>query len=121
MANFITNRKTSLSAEEITARAVQFFSTEKWKTTSQSSRTVTFEGKPPIPWFMLLLTIIGFACCLIPGIIMYIMVIRKMYRFVNLVVTANPIQKGTEISVSHPKTAEKLVNRFLVALPSLNE
>jgi len=119
MADFVTNGKTSLPAEEVIVRAVQFFSTEKWKATSQSSRTATFEGKPPIPWFMLLLTILGFLACIVPGIVMYIMVIRKMYRFVNLVVTANPVPNGTEVSISHPKSAEKLVNRFLAALPPL--
>lgn len=119
MADLVTNWKTSLSAEEVIVRAVQFFSTERWKAISQSSRTATFEGKPAIPWFMLLLTIVGFFACIIPGVIMYVMVIRKMYRFVNLVVTANPITNGTEVSVSHPKTAEKLVNRFMVALPQL--
>lgn len=120
MADLVTNAKTSLSAEEVIVRAVQFFSTEKWKATSQSSRTATFEGKPPIPWFMLLLTVLGFICCIIPGIIMYIMVIRKVYRFFNLVVTANPVPGGTEVSVTHPKTAEKLASRFLSALPPLS-
>ena len=121
MADLVTNGRTSLSAEEVIVRAVQFFSTEKWKATSQSSRTATFEGKPPIPWFMLLLTILGFVACIVPGIIMYIMVIRKMYRFMNLVVTANPIANGTEVSVSHPKYAEKMATRFLAALPQLAE
>jgi len=120
MADLVTNAKTSLSAEEVIVRAIQFFSTENWKATSQSSRTATFQGKPQIPWFMLLLTLLGFLLCVIPGVIMYVMVIRKVYRFVNLVVTANPIPNGTEVSVSHPKAAEKLVNRFLAALPQLN-
>ena len=120
MADLVTNGRTSLSAEEVIVRAVQFFSTAKWKATSQSSRTATFEGKPPIPWFMLLLTILGFLC-IVPGIIMYIMVIRKMYRFMNLVVTANPIANGTEVSVSHPKYAEKMATGFLAALPQLAE
>lgn len=119
MADLITNGKTSLSAEEVIVRAVQFFSTEKWKATTQSPRAVTFEGKPPIPWFMLLLTVVGFISCIVPGIIMYVMVIRKMYRFVNLVVTANPVTNGTEVCISHPKTANKVVRRFMAALPQL--
>ncbi|MGA3084309.1 MAG: hypothetical protein ABSE95_05890 [Thermodesulfobacteriota bacterium] len=119
MADLVTNGKTSLSAEEVIVRAVQFFSTAKWKATTQSSRTATFEGRPPIPWLMLLLTILGFLACIVPGIIMYIMVIRKMYRFMNLVVTANPIANGTEVSVSHPKYTEKMVTKFLAALPQL--
>lgn len=119
MANLVTNGTTSLSAEEVIVRAIQFFSTERWKPTSQSQRAATFEGKPPIPWFMILLMIIGFICFVIPGVILYVLVIRKMYRFVNMVVSANPIEKGIEVSVSHPKTASKLVSRYLAALPPM--
>ena len=119
MADLVTNGRTPLSAEEVIVRAIQFFSTAKWKATSQSSRAATFEGRHPIPWFMVLLTIIGFLCCIVPGIIMYIMVIRKMYRFMNLVVTANPIANGTEVSISCPKYAEKMATRFLAALPQM--
>jgi hypothetical protein len=55
--------------------------------------------------------------CLVPGIIMYLLVLRKMYRFYNLVVTANPIEGGTEVSITHPDWASKLVTRFFDALP----
>ena len=120
MADKISNGKTSLSAEEVIVRAVQFFSTEKFKATSQSGRTATFEGRPPIPWGMLLLTILGFIMCIVPGVIMYIMVIRKMYRFYSLVVTASPIAGGTEVSVTYPDFAGKLVPRFIGALAPLD-
>lgn len=120
MADRVANGKTSLSAEEVIVRAVQFFSTEKFKATSQSGRTATFEGRPPIPWGMLLLTVLGFIACLVPGIIMYVMVIRKMYRFYSLVVTANPIPGGTEVSITYPDFAETLVPRFLGALAPLD-
>jgi|GEM_PF-1755382 len=119
MADVVAHAKTSLVPEEVIVRAVQFFSTENWRLTSQSSRTATFQGKPPIPWFMLLLTIVGFVTCIVPGIIMYVMYIKKMYRFHNLVVTANPIPGGTEVVVQHPKTAAGLVTRFFEALPPL--
>jgi hypothetical protein len=66
---------------------------------------------------MLLLTIVGFVACIVPGIIMYIMVIRKVHRFHNLVVTANPIPGGTEVVTQYPKTAGGLVARFFQALP----
>jgi hypothetical protein len=42
-----------------------------------------------------------------------------MYRFMNLVVTANPIANGTEVSISCPKYAEKMATRFLAALPQM--
>jgi hypothetical protein len=119
MADLVANKRTSLSAEEAVTRAVQFFSTERWRATSQSARAATFQGKPRIPVFMLLLTIIGFMACLVPGIIMYMMTIRKMNRFQNLVVTANPLSGGTEVSVTYPKYSATLVSRFITALPSM--
>ena len=119
MADKVVNGKTSLPSEEVIIRAVQFFSTEKFRTSSQSGRAATFDGRPPIPWFMILLTIIGLICCVVPGVIMYIMVIRKMLRFHNLVVTASPIDGGTEVSVTHPDWAAAKAKRFLAALPPL--
>src|SRR5208283_6148039 len=103
--------------EEVIVRAIQFFSTEKFRTGSQSGRVATFDARPPVPWGMLLLTILGFLFCIVPGIIMYIMVIRKLRRFQNLVVTANPIAGGTEVSISHPSWASATVTRFISVLP----
>jgi hypothetical protein len=120
MADVVKQATTSLGYEDVIARAVQFFATEKWKPTSQSGRTATFEGKPPIPWFMLLLMIIGFIACIIPGIIIYIALIRKMYRFHNLVVTASAIPGGSEVILQYPPSAEKLARRFLEALPPMS-
>lgn len=120
MADSILQKQTNLSGEEIITRAVQFFSTESWRTTSQSARTATFEGRPPIPWFMLMFTIIGYLCCIVPGIIMYIMVIKKMRRFQNLVVTVTPMSTGTEVVLTYPSHAKNLAARFLKALPDLN-
>lgn len=119
MADSVANAKTSLSGEEVIVRAVQFFSTEKWRATTQSARVVTFQGRPPIPVMMILFTILGFIFCIVPGVIMYFMVIRKLIRFQNLVVTANPIADGTEVSVSHPSWSSSLVKRYLQALPPL--
>ena len=119
MADNVANGKTSLSSEEVIVRAVPFFSTEKFKATSQAGRTATFEGRPPLPWGLLLLTVLGFLLFIVPGILMYVLVIRKRYRFSNLVVTASPTAGETEVSISSPPWAAKLVTRFLSALPSL--
>ena len=117
MADIVKSGQTSLAAEEVIVRAVQFFTTENWRPTTQSSRTATFQGKPPIPWLWLLLTILGFVACIVPWIILYFMVIRKMVRFQNLVVTANPGTMGTEVIVQYPPHAAKLATRFLAVLP----
>jgi hypothetical protein len=120
MADSVLNKQTSLSGEEAITRAVQFFSTENWRATTQSARSATFQGKAPIPWFMLFLTIIGYICCFVPGFIMYIMVIKKLRRFQNLVVTVTPMSRGTEVVVTYPSHAKKLAARFLAALPELS-
>jgi hypothetical protein len=119
MADLLSNTKTTLSNQETVVRAVQFFAREKFRTSSQTDRIATFDGMPPIPWGMLLLTIIAFMACIVPGIIMYFVAIKKIRRFQNLVVTANPIAGGTEVSISHPKWARKHVERFLQILPPL--
>lgn len=108
------------SAAEILERAVLYFSTEKFRVTSQASRTVTFEGRPPFPWGMLLLTVLGFAFCLVPGIVMYVLVVKKMYRFYSLVVSATSGEDGTTaIFISYPDFAEPLVEAFLRAVPQV--
>ncbi len=117
MADSILTKQTNLSGEEAVTRAIQFFSTENWRTTSQSPRNATFEGRPPIPWFMMLLTVVGYCCCIIPGIIIKIMVIKKMRRFQNIVLPVKTLNQGTEVTVTHPGHAKKLVGRFLAALP----
>ena len=118
MADQVLQKQTTLAGEEVITRAVQFFSTESWRTTSQAGRAATFEGRPPIPWFMLLCTIIGYLCCIVPGIIMYIMVIKKLRRFQNLVVTTTPMNQGTEgccyISGTRQKTG-RAVSQCLAA------
>lgn len=119
MADNIATGRTSLSSEEVIVRAVPFFSTEKFKATSQAGRTATLEGRPPLPWGLLLLTVLGFLVFIVPGILLYVLVIRKRCRFSNLVVTASPMAGGTEVSISSPPWAAKLVTRFLSALPAL--
>jgi len=118
MANLVKTGKTSLQNDDVISRAVQFFSTTKWTCQSQSDKIATFQGKPPIPWFLILATICGFFFFIIPGIIMYFFIIRKMYRFQNLVVTTKAIKDGTEVDINYPNYAKKLVDRFLEALPT---
>lgn len=117
MGNRIRTVQTTLSPEDTIVRAVQFFSNQSWRPSSQTSRSVTFQGKQGIPWFMLLLTFVGFLFCILPGIILYFFVIQKMYGFVNLVITVTPIADHSEVTVSHPSSANGLVRRFTESLP----
>lgn len=118
MANLLTSGKTSLQNEDVISRAVQFFSTTKWTCQSQSDKIATFQGKPPIPWFLILVTIFGFIFFIVPGVIMYIFIIRKMYKFQNLVVTTKGTEYGTEVDINYPNYAKKLVSRFMDSLPA---
>lgn len=117
MANKVESTKTSLGPSEVIQRAVQFFSNEKWRCQSQSENIATFEGKPPIPWFLMLLTIAAFFLFIIPGIILWIFVVRKVNKFQSIVITTKSISDGAEVDVKYPKPASKLVNRFIGSLP----
>lgn len=117
MAELVLTKKTTLSTEETVTRAIQFFATEKFRPTSQSSRVATFEGRVPIPFGLIICTVLGYMMCVIPGIILYFMTIRKMRGFQNLIVTASPAAGGSDVSVSGPKSAKKMAQRFLDALP----
>lgn len=117
MADLVATSQTSLGAEDVIVRAVQFFTNEKWKPQSQSGRIATFQGRPPIPIGSIILMIV-FVWTVIVPIIMYIMIIRKVIRFQNLVVTTNPGKSGSEVTVTYPHHAKKLVDRFMGLLPA---
>lgn len=119
MAELVANGKTTLKGDEVIIRAVQFFTTGKWRTQSQSDRIATFAGRPSIPVGLIILTIIGFIACIVPGVILYIMVIRRVIQLQNIVVTVSPITGGTEVVIKHSKAATKLVTEFLNSLPAL--
>lgn len=118
MANSVASKRTGIPSEEVITRAVQFFATANWRPTSQSARAATFEGRAPIPWFMLLFAVVGFIACVVPGIIFYIVAIKKVRKFVNLIVTATPAEGGTDVTVTYPSQAKKLAVRFMAALPN---
>ncbi|MCL5884364.1 MAG: hypothetical protein M1377_03290 [Deltaproteobacteria bacterium] len=120
MSDLVANAKTSLAPQDVIIRAVQFFSTKKWRASSQSERIATFDGKF-VPWGLLILTIVGFLACLVPGIIMYIIVLRKAMQFQTIVVTANPIPEGSDVVLKYSKYGNQLVAEFLSALPPVSQ
>jgi hypothetical protein len=111
-AGLVLSSRTILPCEEVILRAVQFFTGEKWRTQTQSARIATFQGRPPIPIGSIIVMILFIWTILVP-IIMYIMIIRKVIRFQNIVVTANPIAQGTEVVVTYPSHARKMASKFL--------
>jgi hypothetical protein len=119
MSDTVFRFRTAIPPEEVVVRAVQFFSSTKWRPTGQSSRTATFQGMPPIPWTLMLLTVLGFVFCVVPGIICYIFLIQKARQFQNLVVTASPVSGGSDVLINYPIFATDVVSRFTQSLPHL--
>lgn len=119
MADLVYSTRTTLEPEEVVVRAVQYFTSAKWRPSGQSGRTATFQGMPPIPWGLMLLTIVAFLACIVPGIICYFFLIQKARRFQNLVVTANSIPGGSEVVINYPSFASTAVTQFAQSLPPL--
>ncbi len=117
MPDLVATKTTSLPPEEVLVRAVQFFTTETWRAQSQTNRIATFVGMPKIPWLQLLIAVALTACFVLPGLIYYILVIRKARRMQNIVVTTTPTDVGCDVVVSYPPHAKKLADSFFAALP----
>lgn len=117
MADLVVTRYTTLPADEVLVRAVQFFTNENWRAQSQTNRVATFVGVPKIPWFQLMLAILLTFCLIIPGLIYYLLVIRKARQLQNLVVTTTPRQVGCDVVVTYPPYAQRYVDSFFGALP----
>lgn len=117
MADLVAQRTTSLPPEEVLVRAVQFFTTERWRAQSQTNRIATFVGVPKMPFIQIALALILTACLVVPGVIYYLIVIRKVRRLQNIVVTTTPKDSGCDVVVSYPPHAEKMVTNFFAALP----
>jgi hypothetical protein len=117
MADLVARTQTTLAPDEVMVRAVQFFTNEKWRAQSQTNRIATFVGVIKVPWIHLLLAILLTVCFVVPGIIYYLLVIRKMRNLRNLVVTTTPNEAGSEVVVTYPGDAQKMVDSFFAALP----
>jgi len=131
MAQKVTNVKTVLSAEDVIVRAVQFFTNERWRTQTQSSRAVTFRANMPVPkiitgFFLLIggitlsFTIIGLIVgipLIIAGFSILFFAGRQMRGSRDLVVTATPSGNGSEIVITHSQQAVRSVDQFIKSLP----
>jgi len=117
MADLVATRYTTLAADDVLVRAVQFFTNENWRAQSQTNRIATFVGVPKLPWFQFLLAILLTFCLVIPGLIYYLLVVRKALRLQNLVVTTTPKEVGCDVVVTYPSYAYRYVASFFAALP----
>ena len=118
MANQTSTITTSAPTEEILVTAVQFFTSERFATSSQTTRNVTFTGKPGFPCGMLILVALGYLFFIIPGLILQFTLVRKLHKLHNLVVTVTPAGAVTEVSISYPSWASSQVKKFMGSLPT---
>lgn len=117
MADLVANTQTTLPPEEVMVRAVQFFTNEKWRAQSQTNRIATFIGQVKIPWIHMFLAVLLFFCFIVPGVIYYFVVIKKIMQLRNIVVTTTPRDSGCDVVVTYPPDAQKFVDSFFAALP----
>lgn len=131
MAQKVTNAKTTLSAEDVIVRAVQFFTNERWRAQTQSSRAATFRANVPVSQIVtgLFLLVAGFILsCTIVGMIVGIPMFiagssilffakRRARDSRDLVVTATQSGSGSEVVITHADQAARSVNQFVESLP----
>jgi hypothetical protein len=113
------NISTTIAPEDVMVRAVQFFTTERWRAQSQTNRIATFVGVPKIPMLKVLIMLILLFCFVIPGLIYYLVVLRSLRRLQNIVVTTTPSAGACSVVVTYPKHAQKLVDNFVASLPTV--
>lgn len=112
------HKKTTLSEEKVIKRAGQFFANNGWMIQDQAESEAIFKGRPPIPLRLLFLTILGFLFFIIPGVIVYRALVKRVTRFQNIMVKVRPVAgNSSEVTVIYSRAAEKLINKFLNLLP----
>jgi hypothetical protein len=119
MTPVISNSRTTYCYEDVIVGAMRFFTAEKWRYTTQTARMVAFRGKPRMPWYVVLFVTAGILAFVVPGLVLYMLHVRKNYQFTNIVVTTTPVRGGTEVLIQYPPQAEPLARRFVGALPPL--
>lgn len=118
MADLTATRNTTLPPEEVLVRAVQFFTNEKWRAQSQTSRIATFVGVGRVAFTQIALMLLLFLCGFVPGLVYYLIVINKARRLQNIVVTTTPQGSGCTVVVTYPSHAQKMVDAFFGSIPT---
>lgn len=116
MADLVANTYSALHPEDVLVRAVQFFTNEKWRVQSQTNRIATFVGMNRVSWFQIMLAVMLTMFFIVPGVIYYLVVISKMRRLQNLVVTTTPRGLGCDVVVTYPSHVQGGVNAFFAAV-----
>ena len=113
MPDLTATRSTTLPPEEVLVRAVQFLTNERWRAQSQTNRIATFVGMARVSRTQIAVMLLLMMCGAIPGILYYFVVISKMRRLQNIVVTTTPRDTGCDVVVTYPAHAKKMVDAFI--------
>lgn len=117
MADLVMTVATTLVPDDVLVRAVQFFTNERWRAQSQTNRIATFVGIGKVPMTKTLIGLFLAFFFVLPGVVYYLLVIGKMRRMQNIVVTTTPLPDGCSVVVTYPKHAQGLVDSFASVLP----
>ena len=117
VADKIVTKQTSLPTEQVIERAAAFFGNEHWQVLGQSSRGLSFDGRVRCPWPLCILVVVGCLLLIVPGVLLYFLVVRPRYGRQELAATATPRGTGTEVAVRCRHAAVGLAQRFLAELP----
>lgn len=119
LSNVVANTRTACSDEEVIAGAQRFFAAEHWRETRRTHRSVTFRGRPQIPWLVMLLIAVALLAYVVPGVVIYLLCVRHACRFTSIVVETASVRGGTDVVVHCPVLAEGVARRFVSQLPPM--
>lgn len=119
MSDVVANIRTACSDEDVIAGARRFFAAEHWRETHRTHRSVTFRGRPQIPWLVMLLIAVAFLAYVVPGVVIYLLCMRHACRFTSIVVETAAVRGGTDVVVHCPVLAEGVARRFVSQLPPM--
>jgi hypothetical protein len=119
MPDLIANVRTARSDTEVIAGARDFFTADNWRETRRGPRTVTFRGRPHIPWYLMVLIAVALLAYVVPGVVLYLICTRHICRFTSIVVTTTPVHGGAEVVIQHAGIATGIASEFIARLPPL--
>ena len=111
------HKKTTLSEEDVIKRAGQFFTDNGWAIREQFANGATFKGRSSVPLRLIFLTVFGFLFFIIPGVIVYRALVKRVTRFQSILVRVKPVAGNSEVTIIYCKATGKLINKFQNLLP----
>jgi hypothetical protein len=97
--------------------AVRSLATGRFRVQSQNSRITTLVGMGKFPFIHVVILCFLAFFFVIPAIIYWVVVVRKVRKVESIAVTTTPAVSQCAVHVSYPKSADKMVQSFLASLP----